>query len=111
MTTKKLPNSKTIYLLALLSCFIFCLAGIGILPAIISFLLASKSEKIYQANLDSYTNIGQIKKGKIIAIIGIIINLVIVGIVIWTLMTIGWDAWSDEFARKWNAGMENGGGY
>ncbi|SRR6056297_405395 len=111
MTVKKLPNSRTIYLLALLSIFIFCFGGIGIIPAIISYVLAVKSEKLYSANSDLYTNLATIKKGKIIAIIGLVLNLIIVGITIWTLSTIGWDAWSDEFVRKWNEGLERGGTY
>lgn len=111
MTTKKLPNATTVYLLALLSLFIFCFAGIGIVPAVISYVLAGKSEKIYATNPEVYSNLSIIKKGKIIAIVGIVLNLIIVGIAIWTLMTIGWDAWSDEFVRKWNADIENNGGY
>jgi len=111
MTTRKLPNATTIYLLSLLSLFVCCFDGIGILPAPIAFILAGKSEKIYQENPDDYDTISKIKKGKIIAIIGIVLNLIIVGIAIWTLMTIGWDAWSDEFVRRWNEGLENNGGY
>ncbi len=111
MTTKRLPNAKTIYILSLLSFFVFCFAGIGIIPATISYVLARKSEKLYKADSDAYSNVNTVKKGKIMAIIGIILNLIIVSIAIWTLMTIGWDAWSDEFARKWNEGMDTNGGY
>lgn len=111
MTVKKLPNSTAIYLLALLSIFIFCLAGFGIIPGIISYILAGKSEKIYSANPDMYSNLATIKKGKIIAIVGIVLNLIIVCIAIWTLSTIGWDDWSDEFVRRWNDGAQRGGGY
>ena len=37
----------------------------------------------------------------------LVLNLIIVGITIWTLATIGWDAWSEEFVRKWNEGLQN----
>ena len=37
----------------------------------------------------------------------LILNLIIVGITIWTLATVGWDAWSDEFVRRWNEGLQN----
>lgn len=109
MTNKKLPNATTIYLLSLLSYFIFCFGGIGLLPAIIAFVLAKRSEKMAVPNPAQYSNFGKIKRGRIMSIIGIILNLIIVGITIWTLVTIGWDAWSDEFVRKWNEGLENGG--
>jgi hypothetical protein len=108
MTNKKLPNATAIYLLSLFSYFIICFGGIGLLPAIIAFILAKKSEKLGNLKPTEYDNFGKIKKGKIMAVIGIILNLIIVGIAIWTLVTIGWDAWSDEFIRKWNQGLENG---
>jgi hypothetical protein len=107
MTDKKLPNSKLIYILAILSCTLFCFGGITIFFALISFVSARKSEKIYQQNPNAYSNIQEIKKGKNIAIIGLVLNLIILGITIWTLMTIGWDAWSDEFIRRWNEGLQN----
>ncbi|NJB37760.1 hypothetical protein HCO57_14240 [Croceivirga sp. JEA036] len=73
--------------------------------------MAKKSEKVYHLNPNAYDtkSLKKIKKGKIIAIIGIIINLFIIGITIWTLTTIGWDAWSAEFVRKWNEGLESSG--
>lgn len=107
MESKKLPNSAFIYVLSVLS----CLGGFGIIPAVISYYLASKSEGIYKMNPDGYDNYGIIKRGKIIAIIGIILNIIVIGITIWTLSTIGWDAWSEEFVRKWNEGMQSSQGY
>ncbi|MDA8730977.1 CCC motif membrane protein [Flavobacteriaceae bacterium] len=95
------------YTFALLSCTLFWFGGITIVFALISYILARKSEKIYKQNSNVYSNISKVKKGKTIAIIGLIINLIIVGITIWTLVTIGWDAWSDEFVRRWNEGLEN----
>lgn len=110
MNQQKLPYALTIYILALLSCFLWCFAGIGILPAIASFVLANKSLKVHKQYPDRYTNSKLIKKGRIMASIGIVINLIIIAIAIWTLLTIGWDAWSDEFVRKWNEGLEKGRG-
>ncbi len=107
MEKKKLPNGKLIYVLAMLSCVLFFFGGITIVFAGISYLLARKSEKIYEQNPSAYSNIKKIKKGKIIAIIGLILNVIIVGITIWTLATIGWEAWSDEFIRRWNEGLQN----
>ena len=109
MIEKKLPNSKLIYILSLLSCILFLFGGVAIVFALTSFLSARKSEKIYEQNPEAYSNIIKIKKGKIISIIGLVLNLFILGITIWTLYTIGWEAWSDEFIRKWNEGLQNSG--
>ena len=107
MKKKKLPNSRSIYILGVLSCLLFYLGGMPIIFAFTSLLLAKKSEKIYKERPDEYDNINRIRKGKTIAIIGLVLNLIIVGITIWTLATIGWDAWSEEFVRKWNEGLQN----
>jgi NADH:ubiquinone oxidoreductase subunit 4 (subunit M) len=71
------------------------------------FLSARKSEKIYEQNPEAYSNIGKIKTVKIISIIGLVVNLIILGITICTLYAIGWDAWSDEFIRKHNDRLQN----
>ena len=47
MEKTKLPNGELIYTLALLSCTLFCFGGITIVFALISYILARKSEKIY----------------------------------------------------------------
>ncbi len=107
MQRKNLPNSSLIYILAILSCVLFWVGGFSIVFALTSYFLAKKSEGIYVQNPDEYDNIKKVKKGKIIAIIGIVLNLIVVGITIWTLSTIGWDAWSDEFMRRWNEGLQN----
>lgn len=107
MIKKKLPNSRVIYILALLSCFLFWFGGLLVILAMTSYFLARKSEQIYVQNPDEYDNIKSIKKGKTIAVIGLILNLVILGVTIWTLVTIGWDAWSEEFVRRWNEGLQN----
>lgn len=109
MKENKLPYSRFVYFSALISCIFFFLGGATIVFALASFFLAKKAEKIYQNNKEVYTNIKQIKKGKVIAIFGIILNVIILGITIWTLYTIGWEAWSEEFIRKWNEGLEQGG--
>jgi hypothetical protein len=109
MTGKKLPNSRLIYVLGILSCSLFFFGGIALVFALTSLMSARKSEKIYQQDPNAYSNISKIKKGKIFAIIGLVLNLIILGVTIWTLYTIGWDAWSDEFVRKWNEGIQNSG--
>ena len=50
MEKTKLPNGKLIYTLALLSCTLFFFGGITIVFALISYILARKSEKIYEQN-------------------------------------------------------------
>ncbi len=107
MEKKTLPNSKLIYVLAMLSCFLFCFGGFAIVLALMAYFLSKKSEQIYLQNPNAFSNIKTIKKGKIIAIIGVVLNVIILGVTIWTLSTIGWEAWSEEFVRRWNEGLQN----
>ncbi len=93
----------------MLSCLLFCFGGFAMVFALTSYYLAHKSQGIYLQNPEDYNNIKNIKKGKVIAIIGIILNLIIVGVTIWTLATIGWEDWSEEFVRRWNEGLEKNG--
>lgn len=79
--------------------------GISILPALIAFILANKSEKLYNSDPDVYINSGKIKKGKIMSIIGIILNLIIVGVTIWTLTTIGWGCLVRRACKKMERGF------
>ncbi|KYG74561.1 hypothetical protein EV198_0964 [Roseivirga ehrenbergii] len=107
MTTTKPPYSGLTYFLALLSCVLFFFGGIAIVFAVIAFFMAKKALKLNEEQPEVYANIRQIKKARVFAIIGIILNLIIVGVTIWTLYTIGWEAWSEEFVRRWNEGLQN----
>ena len=59
MEKKKLPHGKLIYTFALLSCTLFWFGGITIVFALISYILARKSEKIYKQNSNVYSNINK----------------------------------------------------
>lgn len=107
MTTQKPPYSGLTYFLAILSCILFFFGGIAIFFALAAFFMAQKALKLNREQPTVYANIRQIKKAKVFAIIGIVLNVIIVGVTIWTLTTIGWEAWSEEFVRKWNEGLQS----
>jgi multisubunit Na+/H+ antiporter MnhB subunit len=107
MTSQKPPYSRLAYFLAIVSCMLFFFGGVAIIFALIAYYLAKKALTLNRENPGIYPNIRQIKKARVFAIIGIVLNLIIVVITIWTLYTIGWEAWSDEFVRKWNEGLQN----
>lgn len=109
MNQKKIPNSNLIYFSALFSCFLFIFGGFAIVLSVLSLYLSNKSKRLHNLNPSIYYNIGKIKKARVIAIIGLVLNVLVLGVTIWTLSTIGWDAWSDEFIRRWNEGLQNRG--
>ncbi|WP_394750066.1 CCC motif membrane protein [Spongiimicrobium salis] len=83
-----------------------CLAGLGIIPSAIGFFLARKSEKMYAANPELYDNASQIKTGKIVALIAVILNVLMIVRIIYLLSTIGWSEMSEEFMRAYEEAME-----
>lgn len=103
-----LPFARRVYWLALVSCTFSIFGGFTIVLSILSLVLARKTECNSPHPLEQYSNYSTLRKGKIIAYIGLILNALILAITIWTLTTIGWEAWSEEFIRRWNEGLNNG---
>ena len=107
----RLPYVTSVYWLAIASCTLFLFGGFTLLLSIVSLFIAKKSEQTAAQPVKSYDNYRTLKKGKFIAYIGVVLNVLILAVTVWTLSTIGWDAWSDEFVRRWNEGWENGRRY
>lgn len=106
-TDNKIPGASAVYWSAVLSCTLFIFGGFAIVFSLLSLLLAHNAKKSLSLPYKQYSNSSTLTKGKIIAYIGLVLNVAVLGVTIWTLTTIGWDAWSDEFIRRWNEGLEN----
>jgi len=96
MEQQKLPNATLILVFGILSIVTCCCYGIiGLIFGIIALVLANKSTKIYQENPQGYSDFGNVKTGKILAIIGIILSLLMIATVVWSIATHGWDNMQD----------------
>ncbi len=92
MEKQKLPNGTLILILGIISIITCCCYGIiGLICGIIAIVLASSATKTYQLNPELYTGYGNVKAGKIMAIIGIILNVIYIGILIWYISFFGWE--------------------
>lgn len=107
MEQEKLPNATTIIVLGIFGYLCCCFAGFGVIPSGIAFLMARKSEKIYEENPELYHNISQIKTGKIVALIALILSGLVVLNFIYTVATGGWGEFNEKFMERWNEGMGN----
>lgn len=96
MEQQKLPNATLILVLGIVSIVGCCFYGIGIILAIVAIVLASKASKIYAENPDEYSGIQNVKIGKILAIIGLIFSTFYLILIIWAVMTFGWDGMQDQ---------------
>nr|WP_298928080.1 CCC motif membrane protein [uncultured Allomuricauda sp.] len=107
MEQKKLPNGVLSIVLGILG-FICCCTGIfGAISSGIGFFLATKSEKLYKENPDDYDNYSQIKTGKIISLIALILSVLMVVRWIYIISNAGgFGEFIEEFKSAYQEAME-----
>lgn len=75
MEKQKLPNSTAVLLLGILSILTCCCWGvIGLILGILALVLAKKDLALYYENPEVYSGYPNLKTGKILAVIGIILS-------------------------------------
>jgi len=105
MEKQQLPNATLILVFGILSIVTCCCYGVIGLPlGIIALVLANKATTVYAANPELYTGFQNVKTGKILAIIGIVLNAIYLIYVIWLFATIGYDG-MQEMQEEWMKGF------
>jgi len=90
MERHELPNSTLILVLGILSIVGCCCYGaIGLIFGIITVVLANKSIAIYQQNPEIYIGYQNVKSGKTLGIIGIVLSALVVLAFIMGLIFLG----------------------
>lgn len=83
MEKQSLPNSTLILILGILSIITCCCYGIiGLILGIITLVLAKSATREYVGNPELYSGYGNVKTGKVLAIIGIVLALIYIVIII-----------------------------
>lgn len=97
MEQQKLPNSTLILVFGILSIVTCCCYGIiGLILGIVTIALASKATQLYKSNPEGYTGFSNVKTGKILAIIGIVLSVLYLLVVVWAITAFGWDTLQDQ---------------
>ncbi|TMM53930.1 DUF4190 domain-containing protein [Maribacter algarum] len=92
MEQQKLPNVTVIIVLGIASIiFCWCYGVLGLLLSIVALVLAAGSKKVYLEGPENYSDYGGLKTGKIIAIIGLILNVLVLLFFVWIISALGWD--------------------
>lgn len=92
MEQQKLPNSTLILVFGIVSIVTCCCYGIiGLIFGIVAIVMAKKANAVYLENPEQYTGYSNVKTGRILAIIGIILSFLYLIYVIWIFATIGTD--------------------
>ena len=77
MERQTLPNSTLILVFGILSILTCCCYGIiGLIFGIIALVMAKKAKELYLAEPELYRGYGNVKTGRILAIIGIILSAI-----------------------------------
>lgn len=100
MEKQKLPNATVVLILGIFSIITCWVYGGGLIFGIISLVLAKKDSAIYKSNPSSYDGYSNIKTGRILAIIGIILSIITifaVGVVVYL---------GEEFMTNWVEEMQ-----
>ena len=97
MEQQKLPNATLILVFGILSIITCCCYGIvGLILGIVAVILAGKATKLYAESPELYTGYQNVKIGKILAIIGIILSALYLLFVIWLISAFGWETLQDQ---------------
>ena len=90
MEQQKLPNATLILVFGIISIVTCCCYGVlGLIFGIIAMVMAKKATATYMENPEQYTGFKNVKTGKILAIIGIILNVIWLGYLIYIYATLG----------------------
>jgi len=89
MEQQKLPNATLILVFGIVSIVTCCCYGLGIIFGIIALVMAGKATKVYMENPEIYTGYQNVKTGKILSIIGVILNAIYLVYVIYLFSTLG----------------------
>lgn len=92
MEKPTLPNSTLILVFGILSIVTCCCGGIlGLIFGIVALVMAKKAKQTYLAEPDLYRGYNNVKTGRILAIIGIILSTIYLIINIVFIVLYGWD--------------------
>lgn len=73
---EKLPNSTLVLVLGILSIITCICYGQGLILGIVNLVLARNTSRMYQANPELYTGYGDVKVGRILSIVGVILSFI-----------------------------------
>lgn len=97
MEQQKLPNATLILVFGILSIITCCCYGvIGLILGVVALILANKATKLYAESPELYSGFQNVKTGKILAIIGIVLSALYLLMVIWLIFTFGLDTIQDQ---------------
>jgi hypothetical protein len=101
MENQKLPNATAVLVLGILSILTCCCYGIiSVILGTVGLVLANKDVKLYAENPTVYSNYNNLKIGKILSIIGIVLGIIYLLLIVWLVVTFGYETLQDPELLK-----------
>ena len=91
MEQQKLPNATIILVFGIISIVTCCCYGLGLIFGIIAIVMSKKATAMYIENPELYTGYKNVKTGKLLAIIGVVLSALYLAYVIYLFATVGTD--------------------
>lgn len=101
MEKQTLPNSTLILIFGIISIVTCCCGGIiGLIFGIVALYLSKQAKEEYMAQPELYTGYSNVKTGRILAIIGIVLSAIYLVMNIIFVAIYGWDGFQ-EMSEQW----------
>jgi uncharacterized membrane protein len=103
---QKLPNATTVLVLGIVAILGSCCCNgiVGVICGLIGMNLYKKDNALYQLNSSLYSDYDNLKVGRILCIIGLIIGILSLVYMIFVLSTVGWSGYMDQINQLKNMG-------
>ncbi|MBT2622769.1 MULTISPECIES: CCC motif membrane protein [Chryseobacterium] len=103
---QKLPNATTVLVLGIVAILGSCCCNgiVGVICGLIGMNLYNKDNALYQQNPSLYSDFDNLKVGRILCIIGLIIGILSLIYMIFVLSTVGWSGYMDQINQLKNMG-------
>ena len=96
MEKQMLPNATLALVMGILSIVGCCCYGVpGVIFGIVAIIISLKAEKLYKQDPESYSGYGNVKAGKIMGVIGLILSVLFAAYMAWFIGQVGWEALQD----------------
>ena len=97
MEKQSLPNATLSLVLGIFSIVTcICYGIIGLPLGIAAFVLGNKALNVNRENPEDYKGAGNANAGKILGIVGVILNLLFILVIVWVIYKIGWENLQDQ---------------
>lgn len=97
MEQQQIPNGTLVLVMGILSIIGCCCYGLpGLVFGIVAIVMGNKATKIYKEAPENYTGFGNVKAGRIMGIIGVVLSILMVIYMIWIISYFGWETLQDQ---------------